>query len=329
MNKMKLYTIIGAGLFALTSTALFACSEIEDGSNDMSSWPEVKDYVTTLEHPCMLHTETDFEFVKGKVQSGAQPWKNAFDHLTRGGNNLSQSAYKASPVKLLARLDQNNWAGKYPNDWNNYTKLMRDAAAAYQLALRWKLSETDGTQYADAAIAILNDWAKTCAGFIVNDKGEFIDPNEFLIFIQVHQIANAAEIMRSYSGWQEADFAKFKSWIADVFYPHITKFLSTHNGNECALHYWLNWDLSAMTALLSIGILTDDNFKINEAIQYFKFGIGSGNIGNGVPFTHLDPDSNEMLGQCQESGRDQGHATLCVSLLGAFCQMAKNVGEDL
>lgn len=101
-------------------------------------------------------------------------------------------------MKLLARLDQNNWAGKYPNDWNNYTKLMKDAAAAYQLALRWKLSETDGAQYADAAVAILNDWAKTCTGFIVNDKGEFIDPNEFLIFIQVHQIANAAEIMRSY-----------------------------------------------------------------------------------------------------------------------------------
>ena len=40
MNKMKLYTIIGAGLFALTSTTLLACSEIEDGSNDMSSWPE-------------------------------------------------------------------------------------------------------------------------------------------------------------------------------------------------------------------------------------------------------------------------------------------------
>ena len=50
MNKMKLYTIIGAGLFALTSTTLLACSEIEDGSNDMSSWPEVKDYV------CLLYT---------------------------------------------------------------------------------------------------------------------------------------------------------------------------------------------------------------------------------------------------------------------------------
>ena len=106
MNKMKLYTIIGAGLFALTSTTLLACSEIEDGSNDMSSWPEVKDYVTTLEHPCMLHTETDFEFVKGKVQAGAQPWKNAFDHLSRGGNSLSQYNYKASPVKLGRQISQ-------------------------------------------------------------------------------------------------------------------------------------------------------------------------------------------------------------------------------
>ena len=52
-----------------------------------------------------------------------------------------------------------------------------------------KLSETDGAQYADAAVAILNDWAKTCTGFIVTDKGEFIDPNEFLIFIQVHPVS--------------------------------------------------------------------------------------------------------------------------------------------
>ena len=50
---------------------------------------------------------------------------------------------------------------------------------------------------------------------------------------------------------------------------------------------------------------------------------------NAIPFIHQDPDSDEQLGQCQESGRDQGHGTLCVSLLGVFCQMAYNVGEDL
>ena len=43
-----------------------------------------------------------------------------------------------------------------------------------------------------------------------------------------------------------------------------------------------------------------------------------------VPFLH--PGG---LGQWQESGRDQGHATLGVGLLGTFCEMAWNQGEDL
>lgn len=43
-----------------------------------------------------------------------------------------------------------------------------------------------------------------------------------------------------------------------------------------------------------------------------------------------DPDgSGEKLGQCQESGRDQGHAMLCCALMGYFCKMAYNIGEDL
>lgn len=86
------------------------------------------------------------------------------------------------------------------------------------------------------------------------------------------------------------------------------------------MHYWLNWDLAQMTSILSIGILCDDNVLINQAIVYFKNEEGrykeAGNIKNAVPFLHQDPDSDEILGQCEESGRDQGHATLCVSLMG-------------
>lgn len=325
MKKNKFIYSIGVGLMALTSTALFACSDIEDGSNDIDNWPDVIDYTSKIEHPCMLHTEADFQFIKEKVDAGMQPWKNAYDHLCQ--NQHAQSTWTASPVEKLARLDQKNWEAKYPDEWNNYTKLMKDAAAAYQLALRWKISGDES--YAKAGVAILNAWAKKCTGYIVGSDGKFIDPNENLIAIQIHQLANAAEVLRVYKGWTESDFTKYKAWMKDVFYPFATRFLTTHEGNKCALHYWLNWDLANMTAILSIGILNDDNFLINEAIQYFKYGIGAGNIVNGVPFVHQDPDSEEMLGQCQESGRDQGHATLCVSLMGAFCQMAKNVGEDL
>lgn len=321
----KFDTYLGAGLIALFSPSFLACSEIEDGYNDIDSWPDVVDYTSTLQHPCMLHTEADFQFVKEKVDAGLQPWKNAYGHLCQSQH--SQNTWTASPVEKLARLDQKNWSDKYPNDWNNYTHLMRDAASAYQLALRWKISGDDS--YAKAGVDILNAWAKKCTGYIVGSDGKFIDPNENLIAIQIHQLANAAEVLRTYKGWNEADFTKYKAWMKDVFYPFATNFLSTHEGRACALHYWLNWDLANMTAILSIGILNDDNFLINEAIQYFKYGIGSGNIVNGVPFVHQDPDSEELLGQCQESGRDQGHATLCVSLMGVFCQMAKNIGEDL
>jgi hypothetical protein len=325
MKRSQSYTVVNIALLSLLAIFFLACSEIKDGTSDIDSWPEVKDYTSKLQHPCMLHTDADFTYVKTKIGAGEQPWTNAYTHFT--ASKHAQSSWTASPVKLLARLDYTNWYSKYPNDWSNYSNLMYDAASAYQLALRWKLSGDD--QYAQAAIKILNAWSSTCTGYIVDSQGNFIDPNEYLIAIQIYQLANAAEILRSYAGWSSSDFTKYKTWMVDVFYSQASKFLSLHNGVSCPLHYWLNWDLAQMTAVLSIGILTDDNFKINEAIQYFKYGVGSGNITNAVPFTYQDPNSSEIIGQCQESGRDQGHATLCVALMGAFCQMAKNIGEDV
>ena len=342
MTMKTLYNYIGAGLMALSCTALLSCTEIEDGVNDIDTWEDVEDYTTNLQHPCMLHTQADFDFVKEKVANNESPWIEAYNHLTQ--SSYAQSSYTAEPVVKLARLNPEVWRDDM-NRWEeagiteyydacigsgagNFTSLMRDAAAAYQLALRWKI--LGEAAYAATAVKILNDWAATCTGYLVNTQGELIDTNQYLIAMQIHQLANAAEILRDYDGWSEADFTKYKNWMVDVFYPQATDFLNLHAGQtDCPLHYWLNWDLAEMTAILSIGILTDDNFKINEAIQYFKFGVGGGNIINAVPFMHQDPDSGEMLGQCMESGRDQGHATLCVSLMAAFCQMAKNVGEDL
>jgi hypothetical protein len=334
-NKLA---IIFSTCMVVCCVIFFSCKdkEIPDTSGDTPDTPNQQDEIT-INHPCMLHTEADFVFVKSKVQSGEQPWANAFSHLET--RKHASAAWTASPVRKLARLDATNWAAlndRWKNagieaDWYNgvhanYTNLMYDAASAYQLALRWKLSGNDA--YAITGIKILNDWAKTCVGYIVNSAGEFIDPNECLIAIQIHQLANAAEILRTSDKWATVDFEAFKKWMVDVFYKHASRFLQTHN-NTCETHYWLNWDLAQMTAVLSIGILTDDKNKINEAIKYFKLGIGAGNIKKAVPFTHKDPDSDETLGQCQESGRDQGHATLCVALLGAFLQMANNVGVDL
>lgn len=341
MKKNIFRIMIGAGLIALTSTLLPACSEIEGGHSDIDNWPEVKSYVPEdgLPHPCMLHTDADFDFIKEKLNAGEQPWTNAYNHLTRANNRFSQKGYVPKPVKKLARLDAGNWskidrwiANGIEADWYdgvhaNYMNFSQDCAAAYAQAILWKI--TGEEEYAKTAVNILNKWASTCVGFIVGKDGTFIDPNEALISLVVYQMANAGELMRSYSGWSASDFSTFKNWMVDVFYPQNTTFLSKHGTAACPVHEWFNWDLAQMTSMLAIGILADDNFKINEAIQYFKYGAGSGMIYNGIPFTHQDPDSSEKLGQCQESGRDQGHAALCVAMLSIFCKMAASVGEDL
>ena len=144
---------------------------------------------------------------------------------------------------------------------------------------------------------------------------------------QIHQVANAAELLRDYNNWGQSDeFANVKKWLVDYFYPFCHKFLLKEGG-----HYWLNWDLACMTAVLSIGILAENNDMVNEAILYFKQGNGPGNIlGQGVVEVFDDPSgSGQKLAQGNESGRDQGHNTLCATMMGAFCQMAYNIGEDL
>jgi hypothetical protein len=73
-------------------------------------------------------------------------------------------------------------------------------------------------------------------------------------------------------------------------------------------------------------VLCDDTVLFNEAVNYFKSGNGTGQIDRLCNNLY---EGNPVLGQGQESGRDQGHATLCISLVGAFCQIAYNQGVDL
>jgi hypothetical protein len=130
--------------------------------------------------------------------------------------------------------------------------------------------------------------------------------------------------MRTYSGWSAADFARFKNMMLRVFYPMNHDFLARHNGDQCLTHFYANWDLCNMASMLAIGVLVDDRAIYNEAVNYFKNGGGNGAIANAVYFLH--PGN---LGQWQESGRDQGHATLGIGLMGPFCEMAWKQGDDL
>lgn len=258
-------------------------------------------------HPGLLHTQADFDRMKTKVDANAEPWKSGWDVLTANSHSSLTRAF-TNPVPSIV------YRGFDGVHTENYASLFRDAASAYATALRWKISGDDA--YAEKSIAIMNAWS---AGMteISGTSDKFL-----LAGIQGYQLANAAEILRTYSGWAPADFARFQNWMLTVFYSMNHDFLVHHNG-ACISNYWANWDLCNMASMLAIGVLCDRRDIYNEAVTYFQTGAGMGSILNVVPFLY------GSLGQWQESGRDQGHTVLGVALAGSLCEMAWNQGDDL
>ena len=273
-------------------------------------------------HPALLHSAAEIETAKGRLTT--EPYASAYAAL-----EAASGGQAAGAVEYLKRMDKTNWEATYP-DYGNFSHAATDAKLAYELALRYQLK--GATAAATSAVNILNDWATNCKGILRISGKNYVnnipDPNEYLILIQAYQFANAAELLKGYSGWTADAQGKFNTWMKETFADFAIIFLETHHGNANPLHYWLNWDFAALNALVSVGVMTNDKALVNYALSYVDNGTGTGNKANAIVATHQDPDSNETLAQCQESGRDQGHATLDVSLLGVLCQMTQNSGAN-
>ena len=89
---------------------------------------------------------SDFERMAANVRLGAQPWMAGWNKLV--ANPHSQSSWKPRPATIVNR----GGAGA-----QNYPQLYNDIHAAYQNALRWKISGT--RRNADTARDILNAWS--------------------------------------------------------------------------------------------------------------------------------------------------------------------------
>jgi hypothetical protein len=266
---------------------------------------------TPMKHTGGLISQADLVRIKAMVASGTEPWLSGWNKLI--ANSHAQLTYTPHPTVKLIR------GGNSPEepDPDNYYNAYNDAAAAFQLAIRWKVS--GDAAYAGKAVQILNAWAATC----VKITG---DPNSDLTAIYGFQFAIAGEILRDYSGWAPSDFSAFKQWAITVFYMRENVFLTLHD-HTCADLFWSNWDLCNIESIMAISILTDNRVIYNQAINYLQHGVGNGNLVKVINYVFTGADKG--LAQMQESGRDQGHCTLEIALLGAIFQMAWNQGDDL
>jgi len=260
-------------------------------------------------HPGLLNVQSDFDRMKTQVAAGSHPWIDSYNILA--ANSHTSLSWTPSPAATVIRGSTNGS--------DNYGQLYNDIAAAYQDTLMWKI--TGNTAYADKAVQICNAWSGTLTAITSAGSGS----SDFIIAAGIYgyEFANVAENLRGYNGWTSANLTQFRNMMLDVFYPISHTFLTTHQG-ACIDAYYGSWDELSYANVLAIGVLCDDRAKYNEAITYFKTGAGAGSIDNSV--YQLWPG---LLGQLQESGRDQGHSGLTIGLLGATCQMAWNQGDDL
>lgn len=244
-------------------------------------------------HPGILHNRAELDFVKTRVNAGEEPWKSAWAALRKSPK--ADLDYQPKPIPNIYRGSRNN-----PNigaqDW------LTDGGAAYTLAIEWIV--TANPAYAQKAAQIINAYSST----VKTIKGS--DAPLVTGEASIHYI-NAAEILRyTWPDWKLADQKRFEELIRNVLYPIIKDFKPGYNGN---------WDGAMIQSMLAMGVFLDDQEMFNRTLKHCL-----NDPTNGAIRYYFND-----FGECQESGRDQGHAQMGLGFLGCACEIAWKQGVDL
>jgi len=190
----------------------------------------------TFVHPGALNSKAELDFVKAKIQAGAQPWKGEFDQL-KHSNFATRGPHGLTSI----------------NSTNNDANVSRDdATAAYTQALLWYF--TDDATYAKSSIAILNSWTNLQV-FTAGSEQDRLQAGWIGAVL-----APAAEIMRSYPGWTSREIGNLQAMFKRAFYPQLNT-ASFWNGNV---------DLTQIDALMAIAVFNEDETEFNRGLARLK-----------------------------------------------------------
>lgn len=244
-----------------------------------------------LVHPGLLQSREDFARIKAGI---ANKWEPMYaGYLLFKDHPQSQFDYQLQgPMTMVGR---NPTVGQAIYD--------ADANAAYQNAIMWAV--TGERRHAEKAIEIINAWCSTLKSITGRDAVLMAGLGPF-------KMLNAAEVIRyTNAGWKATDIAQAESHFLKVIYPVIKDMAPFANGN---------WDSAALKTILAIAVFCNDQQIFEQGLVYYRNGPGDGSLPNYI--------INET-GQCQESGRDQGHAQLGIAHLADCSEIAWHQGLDL
>jgi hypothetical protein len=246
-------------------------------------------------HPGILHSRAELDRIKAKVAASEAPWLAGYNKLTTN----SQAGYNYTVQGGFTSVGR----GNNPGDNLHKDAIDADCNAAHYNAIRWYI--TGDQRYANKAIQILNAYSYTLESIIGTDK-------ILMASLNGAKFLYAAEIIRhTNAGWSAADIAQFESMMLNIFYPIIQDFATFANGN---------WSTGCVKTMMAIGVFCNNQTIFDRAVNWYYNGTDNGSLTNYI--------INEA-GQCQESGRDQGHAQLGIAHLAEACEIGWNQGLDM
>ena len=244
-------------------------------------------------HPGIAHTQSTLELVKARVTGKQEPWFSSFRKLR---------STKHADLSWNPRAHAHVERGPYNNPNIGSSDFSQDASAAYTHALLWTL--TDDEAYAGKAAQIIDAWSTTLQSISNHDA-------RLLVGMEGYNFCNAAELLKhTWNGWAQDNQRQFELMLRNVFYLVIKDFYPSANGN---------WDAAMLQTMMAMGVYLDDRSMFDRAVDYYLNGKGNGAVRN-----YFKPS-----GQCQETGRDQGHTQMGLDYLANTCEIAWNQGIDL
>ncbi|MEE4494672.1 alginate lyase family protein [Streptomyces sp. BE230] len=268
-------------------------------------------------HPGVLVSRPQLDFVRGKVQAGAQPWKSAYDQMM--GSKYASLTRTAKPRAVVE-------CGSYSNPNYGCTDEREDAIAAYTLSLAWYI--TQDSRYAVKAIEIMDAWSA-----VIQDHTNSNAP------LQTGWAGSswprAAEIIKyTYSGWPNA--GRFATMLRNVYLPKV---INGSNSNG-------NWELSMTEAAIGISVFLEDRTSYDKAVAKFRgrvpayiYVTADGALPKTAPGSGLDTrdkvinywqgQSTFMDGLSQETCRDLTHTGYGLSAISHIAETGRIQGQDL
>lgn len=269
-------------------------------------------------HPGVTVSQGQLDFVRGKVNAGAQPWKGAFDKML-----ASKYADLNRTPKPRAVVE----CGSYSNPNNGCTDEREDAIAAYTDALAWYITRDE--RYARKAIQLMDAWSG-----VITDHTNSNAP------LQTGWAGSswprAAEIIKyTYSGsW--ANSGRFATMLRSVYLPEI---INGSNSNG-------NWELSMMEAAVGISVFLEDKASYDKAMGKFRTRTAAyvyldsdGEVPKTVPSQNLNTrekivgywqgQSTFVTGLTQETCRDLTHTGYGISAISHVAETSRIQGQDL